>query len=279
MILEDEYRNILRKLSVRLNGKMRNRPVMDFQSNDRGGALEFADYHPYTAGDCVRHIDWNRYLTDSHMVVRRFHKYERPEITLVPDLSASVCAGGKAEAVRKLSAAVGFCVLNSGMKLRLLSMIGQCTQYVGTSGISRFLADVQGIPADKCHCLSLSGSQMDLSDNVVLITDLVYYGVDHMKNNLRLTGRACSIFRLETGSDRNPELRGYLRLRDSQNGKVRKTIVNNAVLEGYIQAYQQYFKQVKKYSNGQGWRITDIDVDLPFLQQLKMAAPGGSIFV
>lgn len=279
MILEDEYRNILSKLSVRLNGKIRNKPVMDFESNDRGGALEFADYHPYTAGDSIRHIDWNRYMTDSHLVVRRYHKYERPEITLVPDLSASVYASGKAEHIRKLSAAVGFCVLNSGMKLRLLSMIGSCTQYVGTAGISRFLKDVQEIAADKCHCLSFSGREADMSDNVVLVTDLIYHGVEHMKNNIRLSGRACSIFRLESGSDRNPELRGNLRLRDSQNGMVRKTRVNNAVLAGYKEAYQQYFQQVMKYSSCQGWHITVVDVDLPFLQQLKMVAPGGSIFV
>ncbi len=95
MLLTADEMKLFAGLKVRLSKRISKQPIMDYNSRDNGGSLEFNDYQQFTPGENIRHIDWNRYMRDSSLVVRQYDKMERPEFTVAVDLSSTVAMGKK----------------------------------------------------------------------------------------------------------------------------------------------------------------------------------------
>ncbi len=279
MILEDKYRKILTRLKVRLSQKIKNCPFMDRESFDQGEALEFADYQSYVWGDNVRHIDWDRYALESKLVVKKYHVYERPEVVLIPDMSASIEVGQKTDDVRKLSASLSHCMLDAGFVIKLVFNNAVVSRYAGVRDYSRLSHDIEFLEAGTYPFLSVSGQVVKNAANVLIVTDLVYHGLEHLRGNLLLSGIKCTIYRLESENDRNPEFCGNMRFRDVQVDKNIDTYVSYKVIKEYQNVRQEYFQEAREYCSRQGWRMCDIDIDQSFLKQLDRIAPQGVIVI
>ncbi|MFG0274753.1 MAG: DUF58 domain-containing protein [Phycisphaerales bacterium] len=63
------------------------------RSKKRGRSVEFADYRTYTAGDDLRHIDWNVFARLDRLFIKLFQEEEDLSLHLVVDASASMDAG------------------------------------------------------------------------------------------------------------------------------------------------------------------------------------------
>lgn len=72
-------------LSGRLPGERR--------SKRRGRSVEFDDFREYTAGDDLRHIDWNVYARLDRLFIKLFREEEDLALHLVVDVSPSMDAG------------------------------------------------------------------------------------------------------------------------------------------------------------------------------------------
>lgn len=60
------------------------------RSPGRGGALEFAEHRPYTAGDDLRRVDWKLYARTDRWYIRESEEETNLRATLVVDASASM---------------------------------------------------------------------------------------------------------------------------------------------------------------------------------------------
>lgn len=72
-------------LSGRLPGERR--------SKRRGRSVEFDDFREYTAGDDLRHIDWNVYARLDRLFIKLFREEEDLALHLIVDASPSMDAG------------------------------------------------------------------------------------------------------------------------------------------------------------------------------------------
>lgn len=64
------------------------------RSKRRGRSVEFDDFRNYTAGDDLRHIDWNVYARLDKLFIKLFREEEDLALHVVVDASPSMQAGG-----------------------------------------------------------------------------------------------------------------------------------------------------------------------------------------
>lgn len=64
------------------------------RSKRRGRSVEFDDFRNYTAGDDLRHIDWNVYARLDRLFIKLFREEEDLAVHVVVDASASMQTGG-----------------------------------------------------------------------------------------------------------------------------------------------------------------------------------------
>ena len=93
----------------------------DWNSRQKGGAIEFIDYRAYTLGDEIRQVDWKTYARLGRLYVKE-HLDEKQDTTLLlVDTSASMDwgeeAAQKGRYALQIAAGLGSCVLFGGDRL------------------------------------------------------------------------------------------------------------------------------------------------------------------
>ncbi len=92
-----------------LAGKMQG----ERRSKRRGRSVEFDDYRPYTAGDDLRHIDWNVFARLDRFFLKIFQEEEDLSVHIILDCSASMLAGTPSKILTgaQLAAALAYVAL------------------------------------------------------------------------------------------------------------------------------------------------------------------------
>jgi uncharacterized protein (DUF58 family) len=100
----------LDRLAILVRRAQRGVSVGEAKSRRKGTGGEFADHRSYVLGDDPRYVDWNAYARHGDLVVKTFEALENVNLLLCVDRSPSM-EGGKAEAARRLAAALGHVAL------------------------------------------------------------------------------------------------------------------------------------------------------------------------
>lgn len=99
------------------------------RSRQKGGAVEFADFREYTAGDEPRRVDWKAYARLGRLYIKEFHDERQESVLFLVDASASMDWGaGEAHKGRyalRLAAGLGTCVLAGNDRLAVVAGRGQ----------------------------------------------------------------------------------------------------------------------------------------------------------
>ncbi len=252
---------------------------MDFRSRDHGGSQEFSDYQLFTPGENIRHLDWNRYQRDGSLFVRQYERLERPEVTLVADLSRSIVVGKKVDDVKHFSAAFGFCLLNRGLTVRLYAN-GRFQRYMGWAGFQQMNLDIERLESGQQPILSLQKVAAKFSSHVIVVSDLIFSeGYEQFKQNLNLGNRSAFLFQLSSPSDRQPPQRGDYRLQDAQNNADLPCCIDEAMIERYRQCRQAYYHQIEAECLKKNWQYREIDTADNLKNQFLSVAPSGILFL
>jgi uncharacterized protein (DUF58 family) len=253
--------------------------LLDYASCHAGSSVEFQDYQSFTSGENIRHIDWNRYQKDGTLFVRQYECQEKPQCIVVIDLSRSVIAGGKAEAVRRFAAAVCFCLLNRGVEIKLYAD-NLIQLYSGKTGWFRMHEHIEHLNQGQRKSLDVNGIS-SVSQPVIIISDLIFSGgIRQFKQALHLlpTGM-CSLFNLSSEADRNPGLRGDYRLTDSQDDSKRITFIDDRVVQKYKQIRQAYYRDIEGHCLRMHWQYRDVYTEQPIRKQLESVLSKGVLLL
>ena len=111
-----------------LSGKLQG----ERRSKRRGRSVEFDDYREYSAGDDLRHIDWNVFARLDRFFIKIFQEEEDLALHLLLDASASMMAGRppKLFTAAQLAAALGYIGLVNNNRVTL-------TIFGGGAGVRR----------------------------------------------------------------------------------------------------------------------------------------------
>ena len=250
--------HILSKVKISLRGKIRNRTLMDYSSTDSDGTIDFNEYKTYTPGENLRHIDWNKYYTESDLYVRKFYKLEKPDFYIVPDFSSSIAASNKIADIKRFTAAICFCLLNKAMVVKLRLPDGVFS-FSSRTQINTLMDKIENFNSDTVGSSKLDKINDVQCNNVIVISDFIFSdGFEQFENTMKVGQRSCSLFNISNSDDRSPALSGNMRLVDSQNGKTVITRISPDIINRYKNIREQYYQNVIDHCKKMNWSYREI---------------------
>lgn len=206
------------------------------RSTKRGSSIEFADYRNYVQGDDLRRIDWNVYARLEKPFIKLLEEEEDLAVHILCDASRSMDFGAlpdnptahKFTYARLLAAALGYIALAAGDRLTLAPLSTATRQPPfgparGRANTLRLLAYLEALaPAgltrldhDLRH-YALTSSRPGL---LFVLSDL-FSPEGYMQGLAQAQGRGYDVvvLHLLSPEERDPQLGGDLRLRDSETG-------------------------------------------------------------
>ena len=256
----------------------------EHRSRDRGQGMEFRDYRPYSPGDELRTIDWNVYRRLGRVVVRLFEEMEDLPIYLLPDLSQSMWAENPPRAVTAIKIAIAFASIGLDQHDRVgMFPFGDDlnTSIRPTSGRGRLslLADALTRTAvssrEQKNGTNLAASLSKLrglglrEGLAIVVSDFLDpQGIDVMLEELKRMRHRPLLVSVVRDDDREPTIRGDVRVRDCETGDARDVSINDDVLEKYRQAYDRHFDQLQSYASSRSGGFLVVDHDVEIMLQL-----------
>ena len=253
--------------------------------------MEFRDYRPYSPGDELRSIDWNVYRRLGRVVVRLFEEMEDLPIYLMPDLSLSMWKEDSPRAVTAMKVAVAFASIGLDQHDRVgLFPFGEDlnTTVRPTSGrgrlslIAEALSRLGRAAREQASGTDLATSMAKLQGLglreglLVIISDFFDpHGIDAMITELKRTRHRPLLVAIARKEDREPNLRGDVRVRDCETGDARDVTIDSTVLQKYREAYDRHFDQLRDFARSRKGGCLILDHDQDVMQQMAGLFEGG----
>ncbi len=263
----------------------------EHRSRDRGQGMEFRDYRPYSPGDEMRSIDWNVYRRLGRVVVRLFEEMEDLPIYLMPDLSLSMWKEDPPRAVTAMKVAIAFASIGLDQHDRVglfpfsealnatvrptsgrgrLNIIAQALTRIGQESIGQQKGTDLANSMAKFSGLGLREGML------VIISDFFDpHGIDAMMAELKRTRHRPLLVAITRPEDREPRLRGDIRVRDCETGVMQDVTVDSTVLQNYRDAYDKHFDRLRDFARRRQGGFLDLDHDKDVMDQLGDLFEGG----
>ncbi len=263
----------------------------EHRSRDRGQGLEFRDYRPYSPGDEMRSIDWNIYRRLGRVVIRLFEEMEDLPIYLLPDFSRSMWLENRPRATVAMQTAIGLAAigLDQHDRVGIFPFGDQLDVSVRpTSGRGRVRLLAEALTSIAIDARK-KGSGTDLSAAVatlrglglreglvVVISDFLDpRGASEILRELKRLRHRPLLVTITRKEDRQPNLRGDVRVRDCETGATQDVSIDEAVLQRYRAAYDRHFDALRTFVQQRKGGWLEIDADKDVMDQLAALFDGG----
>jgi uncharacterized protein (DUF58 family) len=263
----------------------------EHRSRDRGQGLEFRDYRPYSPGDEMRSIDWNIYQRLGRIVIRLFEEMEDLPIYLLPDLSRSMWKEDRPRALVAMQVAIGLAAIGLDQHDRVgifpfgdqLNVSVRPTSGRGrVSLLAEALTRIARDAREQASGTDLVSSAATLrglglrQGMAVVISDFFDpQGVDAVLAELKRLRHRPLLVAITRKEDRDPVLRGDVRVRDCETGATQDVSIDDSILTRYRQAYDQHFDSLRSFVRGRKGGWLEIDADQDVMKQLAALFEGG----
>ncbi len=284
MLLDEHELHGLARLRLQPLARPRRQSPADFSSHDKGLGLEFADYQLFQPGDDIRHVDWTHFQKDGRLVVRKYDQHETVAVHLMTDLSASMACLGeeKPHAVKRLCAALAFCLLHNGAKV-VLHPVGHPQRHRRFSAAAQWQtchSAIEDLPVGGVQTLVDEMRQFchanPRSSHLVVLSDFL---TDHEDAGLAscladLSHRTVLIHPTCT-AEVDPPLEGGLTLVEAESAASASLTVDRHVIAAYQQAYREFYTGLRQDAERHACRYLEVACDDPLHRQMEALAPNG----
>jgi len=247
-----EYLNVIAKKIM--SGRMR----ADRKSVRKGVSAEFADHRSYVAGDDIRHVDWHLFGRLEEVFMKLYREEENLHMTLLVDASLSMDRGRvhKLDYALEVAAALAYIgmsnldavnVLPFGERLRegRWALKGKAKVFE----LFEFLREIEprGETDLAATCKELVGRERRRGV-VIVISD--FYDLDGFQpalKFLRYPNHDIHVIHVVDQEEREPDLRGDLRLLDSETAAFREINVTDGLLAKYRKAFEELAAGVERF--------------------------------
>ena len=223
-----------------------------------GSGIEFADHRDYTPGDDFRYIDWNIYGRMKKLLLRLFEEEEDLTVYLMLDASKSMRMGrpAKFDYARRVTAALAYIGLANLDRVNIIPFADglkpQLTPKRGKGQVFRvfeFLsAATTGGETDIESAFRSFVHQTHRKGLVAVISDFFDpHGCERGLKLLRHHGFETFAIMVCDPAEARPDIKGDLRLRDTETGEERIATVSPAVLRGYERAFEEYCERLESF--------------------------------
>ncbi len=236
----------------------RGRMKGERRSRRKGQSVEFADYRNYVPGDDLRFIDWNLYARLERLFLKLFLEEEDLHFYALVDCSRSMDFGepSKLFYAKQLAAALGYIGLCRSDRIRIEPLGSPLAQQApvlrGRKSVWQMLGYLNQFPADadapfesslKSFCLRNSGKGI-----LVLITDLMdKAGYEQALKYLIARDLDIYLIHVLSRAEIDPDLKGDLRLIDSEDGDAREITVSTRLLDRYKDTLARFIQGAREF--------------------------------
>lgn len=154
-IFDEAFLRRLERLNFRTIPSLRGTKIGERRSRNLRPALDFSDHRPYTAGDDLRHVDWNAFARQEALFVKLGEATQSVNLHILLDRSRSMswasspdAKSSKWAATRRLAGALGYLGLAGGERVRLTSFVHTLDETFGpTEGKRQVIPALQYLTA------------------------------------------------------------------------------------------------------------------------------------
>jgi uncharacterized protein (DUF58 family) len=250
----------LERLSVAPNRPFPGQMKGEKRSPRRGSSIEFADYREYVSGDDLRYVDWKAYARLERLFLKLFVEEEDLSLHLLIDASKSMDFGRpitKFAYAQKVAAALGYIGLIRYDRVGVSGFGAAPARRVSTlrgrAAVPQLFGYLEGLRpegrADLAEALRGHALRAGAPGICVVISD--FFDPNWERGVRALLGRRFQIVLLQIldTSEIEPELRGDLRLVDSETGEAREISITPHLLARYRAALDQFCGNLAETAN------------------------------
>ena len=264
-----EFLNVVAKKI--LSGLMR----ADRKSIRKGSSAEFADHRHYVAGDDPRRVDWHLFGRLEEVFLKLYREEENLHLTILVDASESMNTGSKHKLNYGLTVAAALAYIGmSNMDSCNVLPFGEKMKDArwGMKGRGKlfplldFLKTVEpGGTTRMAPVLKEFVNRERRRGVVIVISD--FYDLDGYQQALkylRYQRHDTYVIHVVDEEEENPDVRGDLRLLDSETGLHRDINVTDQLLTRYKEAFENLATQVEKFCIRNEMGYVRARTDIPF---------------
>lgn len=211
-------------------------------SHKKGSSLEFSDYREYLQGDDIRSIDWNVYARTEKLFLKLFFEDESRPVYFIVDGSRSMGFGepAKFDYCLSLAAALSYVSLKRYDRPRILILKDRTFRPYSFASLKQFFAvaaQLEKIAPEGDTSLNATLRKIALARYprgvYFLLSD--FYSADGFDSMGLLTAAGNELHCLQVLPDEeiDPQLRGDLRLIDSENNGQAEVSISPQILRRY----------------------------------------------
>lgn len=267
--ISKEYLAKLDRLVLSIKGKLNQQGYSGTRkSSAKGSSLEFSDFREYAVGDDLRRVDWNSYGRFGRLYLKLFMEEKQASVSIFVDNSTSMSMDGKIIYAKSLAASLSYITLQTMDKLNVfLWNNGICAKKTDIQAKSRFLELLQFLDTlntlgetnltKSIHefCMQSPGRGM-----TIIISD--FLSEENWEEAIRMLQyrkQDVLFIWLLSAEDKDPSLRGNIRLQDVESNEVRDIEITESILTAYhkeLSRYEAYLKELCKKRNVRFFSIT-----------------------
>jgi uncharacterized protein (DUF58 family) len=221
----------------------------------KGSSLEFSDYREYLQGDDIRSIDWNVYARSERLFLKLFLEEEGKPVYLIVDCSNSMNFGEptKFDYAIALAASLCFISLRHFDRPQVLLLQDRNFEKISFRSQKQFFPLLNEFEKKKTSGqthLSAALKKIALAGYTrgiyFIISDFYSYdGFEGLKI-LAAAGNELHCLQVLSPEELNPEIRGDLKLVDSETSESSEVSVSPLILKKYLARLSGLQEEIKQ---------------------------------
>lgn len=255
-LLEPALLRKLERASVISRRVLRGRSQGERRSPRRGTSVEFADFRSYSHGDDLRYVDWNAFARLDRLFIKLFVEEEDLYVYLLVDGSRSMDFGSpnKLRWAKQCAAALGYLALSTHDRTQLHAHAAGQAQWSrpfrGRGTAPEAFEWLQQLQPGGGTCLRDAVESFllraPMPGVVFLISDLFSDDWEAALGRLAAGRMDACVLQVMAPEEYQPNLRGDLRLVDSETGEAREITVSQSALRRYEAERDAFLDQVRR---------------------------------
>ncbi|MEX2288055.1 MAG: DUF58 domain-containing protein [Planctomycetaceae bacterium] len=228
------------------------------QSVKKGASIEFKDFRDYVHGDEPRTIDWAVYARLDQLVIKLYRQEQDLDLWVLLDASGSMDFGepNKFDFARRVAAAlayIGMCNMDSAGVLPFSTELSDGRGGLRGKGrifpLLEFLTNLhRQDQTDFARTARGFVARVRRPGLVVIISD--FYGLQNAQrgiDQLRFFKHQIYIVQVASPWEVAPDIRGELRLVDSESAEHCDLVVSASLLRRYQKKFQEFRDDTRRY--------------------------------
>lgn len=283
LAFDAEFLRRLEVLNVVARRVMQGSLKAERRSARRGVSAEFIDHRPYVVGDDLRHLDWHLFGRLEELFLKLYREEENLHLTLLVDSSASmahrpqgVSAGlSKRTYALQVAAALAYLGLSNMDRVNLVpfsDQLGEARWRIKGRGqahsLFELLREVDRQPGGETDFRSVAKAFVarERRRGVVVVLSDFYDREGYGPALKMLRQRKHEVFAIQVvdPSERDPAVRGDLRLVDAETGAARQVVVTDTLRARYREAFEALLRGVERFCVKSEFGYVEAGTEVPF---------------